>query len=421
MHQYTRRTFLKASAVTAAALGVSSRARANDHLRLAVIGCGSQGRRHARTFASFDDCDIVAVADLDPGRRAQAVNEVRDHGKPDAVDDFRRILDRDDIDAVSVATPDHWHAPVALAAMQAGKHVYLEKPCAHNINETKALVDAIAKTGLHVQHGTQSRSSEGIRAAIEFIQSGAMGKVRAAKAINHQLRRPIGTAKPKDPPPGVDYDLWLGPAPEHPFTENRWHYNWHWFWDYGTGDMGNDGIHQIDVARWGLGVEAPNRVVASGGQLFYNDDHQTPDTQMVTFEYDDCHLYYEMRLFTDYKLEGHDNGTVFYGDEGRVEIGRAGSIYYPKDGEPRRLGGGKEFDGHLRNFIDAIKAGNSDQLNAPIRDAFYSTNLCHLGNIGTRVGRVLVPDLEKLQCAGDQEATAMFTRDYRSGYELPLV
>jgi len=337
------------------------------------------------------------------------------------VEDFRTIIANGDIDTVSVATPDHWHAPIALAAIKAGKHVYVEKPCCHNVREG-VLLDAAAKRyNACVQHGTQSRSGPGIRDAVKFLREGNLGKVRMAKAINNQLREPIGRAPDADPPAGVNYDLWLGPAPLRPYTRNRWHYKWHWFWDYGTGDMGNDGIHQVDQARWGLGVGYPKGVSASGGQLFYDDDHETPDTQVVTFEYDDCYLMYEMRLWTDYKMDGHDNGTVFYGDKGTLEIGRNG-CEVTFIGEPKkRIGGGADFNANVRNFIDCVKAGDPSGLNAPISEGVISAALCHLGNMATRVGRKLVFDTGTYTCVADAEANKLISREYRHGYELPEI
>ncbi|MCP4644785.1 MAG: hypothetical protein GY851_30365 [bacterium] len=253
------------------------------------------------------------------------------------------------------------------------------------------------------------------------MRDGNLGKVRLAKAINHQLRGAIGRAPESDPPEGVDYDLWTGPAPRRAFTRNRWHYNWHWFWDYGAGDLGNDGIHQVDEARWGLGVQLPNAVTASGGQLFYDDDHETPDTQIITYEYDDCYLMYEMRLWTDYKLEGHDNGVIFYGDKGTLEMGRRGCEVTFKDGETKSIGGGADFDGNVRNFLDAVKANDPGRLNAPISEGATTATLCNLGNIATRVGRRLRLDAETLTCIDDPEATALFTKEYRKGYELPTI
>ncbi|MCC6144781.1 MAG: Gfo/Idh/MocA family oxidoreductase, partial [Candidatus Hydrogenedentes bacterium] len=316
-----RRDFLSLMAA-APVLGQAAFAAAQDRpLRHAVVGCGGQGRRHARVFANTRDCQLVAFAELDPARREQTLKELGDKAEGvTAYEDFRELLQNPEIDSVSVATPDHWHTPVALLALQAGKHVYVEKPCCHVPLEGQRLVDAAKASGKCVQHGTQSRSGEGIKKAIGMLRDGAIGKVRLAKAINHQLREPIGRAPESDPPPGVNYDLWLGPAPKHAFTQNRWHYNWHWFWDYGGGDFVNDGVHQVDVARWGLGVAYPKLVTGSGGQLFYDDDHQTPDTQLITFEYPDVYLVYEMRLWTEYPMEGITNGVIFYGDNGIMTI-----------------------------------------------------------------------------------------------------
>ncbi len=280
---------------------------------------------------------------------------------------------------------------------------------------------AAEKTGLCVQHGTQSRSGAGIQEAIKFLHDGNLGKVRLAKAINHQLREPIGRAPETDPPPGVNYDLWLGPAPVHAFTKNRWHYNWHWFWDYGTGDIGNDGIHQVDVARWGLNVGLPHAVTAPGGQLFYNDDHQTPDTQIATYEYDDCYLVFEMRLWTDYKMDGHDNGVIFYGDKGTVDIGRRGCFVTFIGEEPKKLGESPSLSANIRNFLDCVKANDPSKLNAPISEGAQSAMLCHLGNIATRVGRRLQFDSDRFVFDGDEEANQLISRMYRQGYELPVL
>lgn len=424
MAKWTRRDFLRTAGgsalVSALASGPAS-AAPSERVRHAVIGLGSQGRHHAKTFAGFADCEVVAVCDVDPERRAAAANELPNAKGIEQVEDFRRVLARNDIDSLSVATPDHWHTWIALAALQAGKHVYVEKPCSHNVREGEALVKAVAKSGRCVQHGTQSRSSKGIRDAIQSIREGRLGKVRAAKAINHQLREPIGREPDSEPPAGVNYDLWLGPAPLRPFSKNRWHYNWHWFWAYGGGDMVNDGIHQVDQARWGLGAGLPNAVSASGGQLFYDDDHETPDTQVVTFEYDDCYLIYEMRLWTDYTLEGHDNGAVFYGDKGILEIGRDG-CHVTMLGKPsEKIGEGVDFPANIRNFLDCVKAGTPDKLNAPIAEGHVSAALCNLGNIATRVGRRLVFDAKTMTCVGDEEANKLLGRAYRAGYELPVV
>ncbi|MBI1320413.1 MAG: gfo/Idh/MocA family oxidoreductase [Candidatus Hydrogenedens sp.] len=387
----------------------------SERVRHAVIGCGGQGQQHIRVFADMADCEVAAVCDLDPERRAKGLSMASDGARAEA--DFRRVLDDPTIDSVSVVTPDHWHTPIAVFALQAGKHVYVEKPCSHTVDEARMLTAAAHASGKCVQHGTQSRGSTGIKDGIAFLQSGELGKIRMAKAINHQLRGPIGRVPESSQPDGVDYDLWLGPAPVRPFTLNRWHYNWHWYWEYGGGDMVNDGIHQVDVARWGLGQGLPKAVSASGGQLFYDDDHETPDTQVVTFEYDDCYLLYEMRLWTPYPLEGHDNGVVFYGDNGILSIGRKGCEARFKDGERREVGGTQDIAEHMRNFIACVMAEDPSGLDAPIASCADSATLCNLGNIASRVGKRLTIDPESGR-SDDSAANTLMGYEYREAYGL---
>lgn len=428
MKEWSRRNFLKSAGTTAAfssAAGLGfryGRASAKDRLRHAVIGTGGMGKNHVKDFGNlFPDVEVVAICDVDPERRQSVLRLLPEPDKVAVYEDYRRILDDPSIDSVSVVTPDHWHAKITLEAVLAGKHVYVEKPCCHNVHEGKLLLEVARKSGKCIQQGTQSRSGEGIVEAIQFLRAGKLGKVRLAKAINHQFREPIGRTPVSEPPPGVNYDMWLGPAPKHPFTKNRWHYNWHWFWDYGTGDLGNDGIHQVDVARWGLGVTLPHTISGPGGQLFYDDDHETPDTQLVTYMYDDCYLVYEMRLWTDYKLEGHDNGVVFYGDKGKLEIGRQGCVVTYIDEEPQKIGGGADREAHMRNFIDCVKNDTPEKLNAPMSEGVLSAVLCHLGNIATRTGLQLKFDADNWQFIGVDSAAAnrLLSREYRKGYELP--
>ena len=421
MVSMSRRTFLDVAGVglMAGLTARSARAAKADRVRHALIGVGSQGQRHAQLFSECNNCEVVAVCDVDPERREKTATKLPEAGRVSLYEDYRDLLQRSDIDSVSVATPDHWHTPIALSALAAGKHVYVEKPCSHTIEEARLLIKAVEASGKCVQHGTQGRSGEALQSAIAFLRDGHLGKVRMAKAINHQLRKPIGREMPTDPPEGVNYDLWLGPAPEHAFTKNRWHYNWHWFWDYGCGDIGNDGIHQIDQARWGLGGSLPKAVVASGGQLFYDDDHETPDTQTVVYEYDDCYLMYEMRLWTDYTLEGHDNGVVFYGDGGKLEIGRDGCKATFIGGEEKNFGPYGSIEAHVRNFLDCVQADDPSGLHAPITEGAVSAALCHLGNIATRVKRTLTLDPQTWQCLNDPEAHGLYARAYRDGYALP--
>jgi predicted dehydrogenase len=423
-----RRTFIKTAGAGLAGMAsigvfpVFSQGSPNERIRHAVIGTGGMGSNHCRSFARLENCEVVAVCDVDPARRDKAAGDLPNSERVRKYEDFRLLLENDSIDSVSIATCDHWHTPVALAALMAGKHVYVEKPCSHNVHESNLLAKAAAEYGKCVQHGTQRRSWSQLKTAVEALREGVIGKVLAAKAINHQLRGPIGRAPVSDPPDGVNYDMWLGPAPEHAFTQNRWHYNWHWFWDYGCGDLGNDGIHQLDVARWGLGVDYPNAIVASGGQLFYDDDHQTPDTQNIVYEYDNCCLIYEMRLWTPYNMEGHDNGVVFYGTDGKMEDGREGVIVTMKDGKTEAIEG--ERESNMQDFLNAVRAGDPARLSAPIAIGAVSASLCHLGNIGTRIGGgrlVYDPDSKKITEAGGREdqANALLARKYRAGYELP--
>ncbi len=415
----TRRTFIQGVAASAVlAAGTTAKAQPSERVRHAVIGVGGQGRRHAVAFQSNPDCELVAVCDVDPERLEKTAAALPNAADVRQEDDFRHIIDDTSIDSVTVATPDHWHTPIAIMALKAGKHVIVEKPCCHNVHEGIVLERIAKETGKCVQHGTQSRSGKGIMDGVAFMRAGHLGKVRMAKAINHQLRERIGRAEPSAPPAGVNYDLWIGPGPDKPFTQNRWHYNWHWIWDFGTGDMGNDGIHQVDVARWGLGVQLPNVVTASGGQLFYDDDHETPDTQVVTFEYDGCYLLFEMRLWTNYPMEGHDNGVVFYGDNGRLDVGRQGTFVTYIGKEPEKIGDSHDFEANIRNFLDCVKANDPSKLNAPVEEGVLSATLCHYGNIATRVGQRLVIDRETRNTNSD-EANTLLKREYREPYAIP--
>jgi len=416
----SRRKFLRTSAAGVAASSVllggysNGLAAPSERVRIAVIGVGGQGSGHAEGWAKMEETELVAVCDVDPKHRNEVAKET--NSKP--VADYRRVLDDKSIDAVSIATPDHWHTPVALAALVAGKHVYVEKPCCHNIREGQLLVKAAKQFGKCVQHGTQYRGDDDAIEGIKQLGEGVIGEMYLAKAINHQRRRKIGHAPVEDPPAGVNYDLWLGPAPVHPFTKNRWHYKWHWFWDYGTGDMGNDGIHQVDVARWGLGQMYPKASLVSGGQLWYDDDHQTPDTQTVVFEYEGRHLIFEMRLWTPYKLEGHDNGVVFYGTKGKMEIGRRG-CHVIVDGEEKKIKGQGNSGGIRKNFVECIKANDPSKLLAPIDEGFASAVLCHIGNIGVRLGGArLEYDGVNHRFTNNSEANKYLSREYRKGYEL---
>ena len=423
MKGVTRRDFVKSSLAVSAVLAVPfSRVRgANKDIRVAVVGINGRGGGLIGSFHNTPGVRVAALCDVDGNALDREVKRFKDRNeKVDGYNDYRRMLEDKSLDVVCIATPDHWHVPLAAFSVVAGKDVYVEKPLSHTISEGRLLVNLARKHKKIIQHGTQSRSSEGLMDAVEYMQSGKLGKIRMAKAINSQLRGPIGRVPDSEAPAHVNYDVWLGPAPKRPFNRNRFHYKWHWFWDYGTGDTGNDGVHQIDIARWGLGVKLPKAVSCSGGQLFYNDDHETPDTQVATFEYDDVYLMYEMRLWTPYPLEGHDNGNIFYGDKGTVSIGRRGWQVTFKDGK-KGPGGPRGGDSHTSNFIKAVRSRKVSDLNADVEEGHYSAALCHMANIAMRVGRRLKFDAGQERFIGDAQANTYLTKQYRKGYELPTL
>ncbi|MBW3539761.1 MAG: Gfo/Idh/MocA family oxidoreductase [Planctomycetes bacterium] len=427
----TRRAFLKHAAATAAAFSTTS-ARAggsNERVRLGVIGCGGRGSGVAQQFAEEASCEVVAVCDPDSrraGSLAASLAGVRNTRRPKVESDLRRLLDNSDLDAVLVATPDHWHAPASILACEAEKHVYVEKPCSHNLREGRLLVEAARKNNRVVQHGTQSRSMQLIADCVQMLREGVIGDVLVAKAWNVQRRGNIGRGQPSDPPPNVDYDLWVGPAPFIPFQANRFHYNWHWWRHFGTGDMGNDGVHELDYARWGLGVEThPSRIAGLGGKYFFDDDQEFPDTQTIAFEWPGDGsvgkkrmLIWEMRIWSTNYPYNVDNGAEFYGTKGRMMVTKRNKLEIfgernerldarPK--EPRR-----DLASHHVDFLDAIRNGRRP--NADIELGHLSSSLCHLGNIATRLGRGLDFDPATEQIANDDEADRLLARDYREGH-----
>jgi predicted dehydrogenase len=423
MKSVTRRDFVKGSVAAGVALALPfSRVRgANEDIRVAVVGFNGQGSGHIGNFHNTSGVRVAAICDVDEKVLSRKVKEFKKRNeKVDAYIDYRKMLEDKSIDIVSIATPDHQHVPVAAHSVVAGKDAYVEKPLSHTAAEGRLLVDLARKHRRIVQHGTQARSSKGLMDAIEYMKSGELGRIRMAKAINSQQRGKIGRKPDTPTPPHVHYDLWLGPAPKRPFNVNRYHYKWHWWWDYGTGDTGNDGIHQIDIARWGLGVELPKAVTCSGGQLWYDDDHETPDTQVATFEYDDVYLMYEMRLWTPYKHEGHENGNIFYGDNGTVSIGREGWQVTFKDGK-KGPGGSRNGASHIANFIKAVRSRKVSDLNADVEVGHHSAVLCHMANIAMRVGRRLKFDAEQERFIDDAEANTYLMKRYRKGFELPTL
>jgi predicted dehydrogenase len=439
MRSPNRRHFLHDTAALAASLAaipsVSARgdendkeadtkpAGPNDVLRVAVCGVRGRGREHIQGWGNLKkDARITTICDVDlnvTGPAKKAV-ERRWGAEPAVVQDIRRVLEDKSIDVVSIATPNHWHALATIWACQAGKDVYVEKPVSHNVSEGRRMVEAARKYEKVVQTGTQCRSHKGIQDAIAFLRSGKLGQIYMAKGLCYKRRDSIGQKADAPVPAGVDYDVWLGPAPQQPFNPNRFHYNWHWYWDFGNGDLGNQGIHQMDLARWGLGkTELPKAVLASGGRFGYSDQGQTPNTLNVAFEFDDCELQFEVRgLITN--DEGKVRiGDIFYGTEGILAITSYESwqVFYGHKLEkgPSGSGGGD----HFANFVKAVRARDPKLLNADIEQGHLSSAYCHLGNIAYRLGRKLHVNPSTESFVNDSEADAMLTREYRRPYVVP--
>lgn len=424
-----RRTFLKSAGLGAAAVtlntGVSH--AAGDVIRAAIIGPGGMGTHHLKQLVGRKDVVITHVCDVDKNRLATAADHVTKGSRqaPKAVKDMREVFDSKDVDAVWIATPDHWHAPAAILALDAGKHVYVEKPCCHNIREGRLLIEAAKRSGKMLQVGTQSRSTPTVMEAMERLRKGEIGEVLVAKAWNSQLRKSIGKTKPSKPPEHLDFDLWLGPAPLVQYRSNMLHGIWRWWHDYGAGDMGNDGVHDIDVACWGLGVTTlPSRTACLGGKYFFDDDQQWPDTQYAVFEYPVAgkpgvmkQLIFEQRIWSPYVQEDYENGAAFYGTKGMLIVGH--SVGWKLYGERNKLlaerTGRPELPPHHTNFIECIQ-GKQKKLNADALAGHLSAGLCHLANSAAQIGRVLNFDPVKEVMLNDKEAAPMVSRKYRDGH-----
>lgn len=425
-----RRTFLKGAGSGALACAIAANtARAADPQRvvLGIIGTGGMGTHHLRTLAGRNDVEIAYVCDVDAHHLAAAARHVASatNSSPQAVADLRRVLDDPRVDAVLIATPDHWHAPAAILALDAGKHVYVEKPCCHNIREGRLMADAVQRSGRVLQVGTQSRSTDVVREAIQRVAEGEIGELLVAKAWNSQRRGSIGKSQPTDPPPHLDFDAWLGPAPQVPYQPNLLHSVWRWWHAFGCGDIGNDGIHDLDVALWGMDADRhPDRVACFGTKSFFDDDQQFPDTQYAVLEYAEENesqrrrqLIFEQRIWSPYAQEGYENGAAFYGTQGMLIIGHSVGwrLYGPGNELKAERTGGVDLAAHHSNFFDCIR-GDGQQLAADITVGHCAATVVHLANIAARVGRVLAFDAEREEIAGDTEANQLVGRSYRDGH-----
>jgi predicted dehydrogenase len=441
----SRRKFLK----TAAALvgpAVLSRAPAtwasgaaakpNDRIQLAAVGVRGRGNNLLTRFSAMPDVDMRYVCDIDQNVLAKRLKETRDGGQQaTGLDDFRRALDDKEIDAICLGTPDHWHAIPMILACMAGKDVYTEKPDGHNIVESQRMTAAQERYGRVVQMGTQARSGPIYHQAVEYVRQGKLGKVRFAKAWESQRQRSLGHPPDAPVPAGVDYDTWLGPAPLRPFNPMRHHSNWRWFFDYGTGDLGNDGVHRIDYTRWLLqtALEAqeetlaplPTAVSAHGGKHYFDDIQEWPDTLVAVYDYPNCVLTYEMRIWSPYKLHGEGEGGVVYGDRGYLVLGNRRWRAFDEGGEVVAESDGlsnlETTDLHIRNFLDCMRTRNAPAADLRTVGA-PSSMLCHLANASWRAGRSLRYNAATGAFAGDLEANQFLTRErYRAPWTLPVI
>ncbi|MFQ5810290.1 MAG: Gfo/Idh/MocA family protein [Armatimonadota bacterium] len=439
MQSLNRRRFLrqsgKAAAGVAAGLTIlrerKSAFSANDQVNVAVCGINGRGKSHMNAMCGIDGVRVIGLCDPDTRlfeSRSKMIEDKQGH-KPKCYADIRDLLANDDLDAITVATCDHWHALATIWACQAGKDVYVEKPASWCVFESQKIYEAARKYGRMVQVGTQSRSKSSTRSAIARLWAGELGDVYMARALCYKPRGSIGYKPIEDPPEGLNWDVWVGPAPMQPYHANLVHYKWHWFWDFGTTDMGNQGSHEMDIAMWGLNKTLPVRISGVGGRFAYEDQAETPNTQVTTFQYDDGKLLvFEVRGHYTHDETGVKVGNMFYGSEGwmhkdddyKPHLGRKGEVKEIEyaEGELPPVGGSGEGD-NFENWISAVRSRRRQDLNADIRGGALSAALCHLGNVSCRLGRELRFDPDTMQCIGDDEANKYMTRPYREPYVVP--
>lgn len=435
MTDVSRRDFLCQSSSAVAGLTLASGVLAtknvigaNEKINLGVIGTGGMGSHDMKLFLRTKRVNVVGVCDVDEERCEQAseiVEEITDE-VPKTYSDFRKLLENKDIDAVLVATPDHWHAICAIMACEAGKDVYVEKPCAHNVHECRQIAAAAKKYKRVVQHGTQQRSGDQFIEAREYVQSGKLGKIGIVRAwaLPEAKTRYVEVVPDSDPPEVLDYDFWLGPAPQRPYNKNRGHYNWRFVWDYGTGDMGNWGVHWIDCGIWSMGLEWPKAVSSSGGNFVQKDAKETPDTQISLFEYDGLTLIWEQRMWSNQLIEGHRYGTAFYGDQGTLVVNRDGFWVYGGDenelvAQATKVSSIDELSlNHMNNFIDCIASREAPA--ADIASGGISAAVSLLGNVAFLGESRVVYDPAK-DSAGNEKVDALLTRKYRDKWPLPKI
>jgi predicted dehydrogenase len=401
-------------------------------VRVGVVGCGGRGSSHVSAWSSQPNVEVAALCDVDQAHIADKLKGLASRGAktPATYVDLRKMLEDKSIDAISIASPNHWHTLQTIWACQAGKDVYVEKPCSHNVFESQQIVAAARKYDRIVQQGSQSRSSPALQEAVQKLKDGEFGEVYMARGLCYKWRDTIGKTPVSPVPAGVDYDLWTGPAPMREFTKNRFHYNWHWFWDTGNGDLGNQGIHEVDIARWGLGVTHPTKVSAIGGKFMFDDDQETPNTISASYEFDvdgkKKMMTFEVRHWIspheagiNGEKPGNTIGNQFYGSKGYLVIDNYNK-YYSFMGKEQTPGpAATKRDEHWANFIGAVRSRKRQDLTAEIEEGALSCNLMHLANISYRLGRTLHWDAKTMTVVNDPEANKMLTRAYRAPYVVP--
>ncbi len=423
---------MMSTAAATATQAVRANPSPNDTVRVAVVGCGGRGNSHMGAWTSMPNVQLAALVDVDDSHSERYVGTLQRQGKQPVktIRDIRKVLDDKNIDAVSIATPNHWHTLQTIWACQAGKDVYVEKPCSHNIFESRQIVAAARKYNRIVQMGSQSRSSPALQEAVQKMRAGEFGDIYMARGLCFKARNTIGKTPAEAVPPGVDYDMWTGPAPLRPFTKNRFHYNWHWFWDTGNGDLGNQGIHEVDIARWGLGVTHPTKVSAIGGKFMFDDDQETPNTLNCSYEFnvggktkmmefEVRHWYSNHEAGIGGEKPGNTIGNTFYGADGYLVIDNYNK-YYSYLGKEHKPGPARiEKDNHFENFITAVRDRKRENVKAEIEEGAMSCVLVHLANISYRLGRTLHWDEKTWTVKNDPEANRMLTRNYRAPYIVP--
>ena len=443
-NELKRRAFMKTAVAAGLGIGVALDTRAfnilgkypvQDRYRIAIMGLNSRGTDHARGFASQQNSEVAYVCDVDERaiiKGQDAVAKAGQKTKPKGVGDFRRALDDPSVDALAIAAPDHWHAPAAILGLKAGKHIYLEKPGSHNPAEAELLIKAAGKYGKVVQLGNQRRSWPRVVEAIQALHDGIIGRVYFARTWYTNTRPSIGKGKVIPVPSWLDYELWQGPAPRKEFLDNVVHYDWHWRWHWGTGELLNNGTHYIDVARWGLDVNYPTKVFSTGGRYQYQDDWETPDTQVATFDFDEGKtIAWEGRSCNQRSINNMGSGISFHGEQGTLEIIHNSYKVYNNKGEVIRnvepstntvitqTGPGFDLDkDHFANFLGCLASGKKP--NSDYAECYKSVLLCQLGNISYRTGRALHCDTTNGHIHNDAEAMKLWGREYEKGWEPTL-